>query len=83
MNEHCEACACVARLPPCSASLRRHGACHCACTGHVRMRTAFTEVHTEVARLVVLQVVFGLYLLFSVLGSEDEDAEGAEKTSLV
>ena len=31
----------------------------------------------------LLQVVFGLYLLFSVLGGEEEDAEGAEKTSLV
>jgi len=29
------------------------------------------------------QVVFGLYLLFAVLGAEEEDAEGAEKTSLV
>jgi bacteriorhodopsin len=29
------------------------------------------------------KVVFGLYLLFAVLGAEEEDAEGAEKTSLV
>ena len=29
------------------------------------------------------KVVFGLYLHFAVLGAEEEDAEGAEKTSLV
>ncbi|EKX47260.1 hypothetical protein GUITHDRAFT_106708 [Guillardia theta CCMP2712] len=31
----------------------------------------------------VSKIVFGLYLLFAVLGSEEQDSEGAEKTSLV
>jgi len=41
------------------------------------------ETGVTVMSDLVGKVVFGLYLLFSVLGGEEEDAEGAEKTSLV
>jgi len=41
------------------------------------------ETGVTVMADLVGKVVFGLYLLFAVLGAEEEDSEGAEKTSLV
>merc|ERR1711939_236606 len=44
----------------------------------INVETGFTVMADLVGK-----IVFGLYLLFAVLGAEEEDAEGAEKTSLV
>jgi len=41
------------------------------------------ETGVTVMTDLIAKVVFGLYLLFAVLGAEEEDGEGAEKTSLV